>query len=536
MHGQDLRSDAIASRAWRGAITLLVSCVAVGAGAAFAQSAGSVAVVQPLPSTDALRLNAALGRLGRDPRDAAALIDAGDAALAMGDTEAATGFFKRADQVSPGNPRVLAGLAGAMVRGNDPFAALAMLDRAERAGASPATLASDRGLAYDLVGDNARAQRYYRAAIASGIDLEATRRLALSQAIAGDAAGADATLQPLLRAQDKAAWRTRVFILAIVGRPDDAASYAARLLPPDLATALTPYLRYMPRLTRAQQASAASFGVFPRAAEIGHDDPRIAGYAAGGGGSPRLAGATPMVTSAPVLVGSAASARPRLRADEKAKTAALAVRTAPPEPLPTRSATAAALAAPASAPTPRAAAAPQPAPAAPVASILPPAAMAGPPPAMAGRRGVADAFADLGAPSASAAPAAGAVDITRVTGRQPAAAAVKPAQSDTAAAKPARQPPPPSHPSRIWVQLGVGRERGAMLWDWRKLTRDAPDILKGHKPFISAWGQTNRMLTGPFASEATAADFVAQLRKEGVAGPFAWVSPAGQVVDSLPER
>src|SRR5690349_2400471 len=73
-------------------------------------------VVQPLPSSDGMTLDAALGRLARDPRDISALIDAGNAALTMGDVDAATGFFRRADQVSPGNPRVKAGLAGAMVR------------------------------------------------------------------------------------------------------------------------------------------------------------------------------------------------------------------------------------------------------------------------------------------------------------------------------------------------------------------------------------------------------------------------------------
>ena len=80
-----------------------------------AQAAGSVSqpVVQKLPGVDGVTLNAALARLGRNPRDVEALIDAGNAALAMGDVDAATGFYRRADQVAPGNPRVKAGLAGA---------------------------------------------------------------------------------------------------------------------------------------------------------------------------------------------------------------------------------------------------------------------------------------------------------------------------------------------------------------------------------------------------------------------------------------
>ena len=50
---------------------------------------------------------------------------------------------------------------------------------------------------------------------------------------------------------------------------------------------------------------------------------------------------------------------------------------------------------------------------------------------------------------------------------------------------------------------------------------------------MSAWGQTNRLLTGPFESTAAANQFIAQLRKEDVPGAFVWSSPAGQVVDAL---
>ncbi|KAJ8136023.1 hypothetical protein OY671_010764, partial [Metschnikowia pulcherrima] len=50
--------------------------------------------------------------------------------------------------------------------------------------------------------------------------------------------------------------------------------------PQQLAAGITPYSRYMPRSTPAQQAAAANLGRFPRAADIGRDEPRVVQYAA----------------------------------------------------------------------------------------------------------------------------------------------------------------------------------------------------------------------------------------------------------------
>ena len=229
-----------------------------------------------MPASDSMNLNAALARLGRNPRDLSALLDAGNAALGIGDVDAANGFFTRADQVSPGNPRVKAGLASALVRSGNPFDAIPLFVEAEAGGGMDNRAALDRGLAYDLVADNAGAQRFYRQALMSGANDEAARRLALSLAIAGDRKGSDMALAPLLMRQDKASWRTRAFALAILGQTEEAVAVVNATLPPSLAGGIAPYLRYMPRLSPAQQAAAANFGIFPRASEIGQDDPRIA--------------------------------------------------------------------------------------------------------------------------------------------------------------------------------------------------------------------------------------------------------------------
>ena len=238
-------------------------------------------VVQPITGqvSGTQALNAALNRLARDPRNIDALIDAGNAAQRVGDRDAALGFFKRADEVAPGNGTVKAQIGAALVR-DDPFSAIRYFDDAERAGADLFPMAADRGLAYDLIGDNAMAQRFYQVALSRGANAEVARRYALSLAIAGDRRGAENVLNPLLQTQDRAAWRTRTFIMAISGQQDEAVSVAYASMPQQLAAGITPYLRYMPRLTPAQQAAAANLGRFPRAADIGRDEPRVVQYAA----------------------------------------------------------------------------------------------------------------------------------------------------------------------------------------------------------------------------------------------------------------
>jgi hypothetical protein len=173
------------------------------------------------------------------------------------------------------------------------------------------------------------------------------------------------------------------------------------------------------------------------------------------------------------------------------------------------------------APTPVASTAVPPAPLAqPAARPAPVAAPASPPPAP---RRLADVFAEFARPTTDATPAAGAVDLRRIKPGRP--EAKKPAEPV--------KPPPPSHPSRIWVQVATGRDKAALGYDWRRLTRDKAEALRGKAAFVSTWGQTNRLLTGPFPSESAANSFIAQLRRADVDGAFVWTSPAGQVVDAL---
>ncbi|WP_394658169.1 SPOR domain-containing protein [uncultured Novosphingobium sp.] len=310
-----------------------------------AQSVPTVSrpVVQRPPSAASQRLSAALARIARDPRDYMALVDAGDAANSLGDPEAAVGFYTRADAISPNNARIKAGMARALVLQGDPIKAIPLFAAAEAGGAG-VDVTSDRGLAYDLVGDPITAQRYYRAALTRNADDETRRRLGVSLAITGDTAGSEVMLMPLLREQDKPGWRSHAFALAIEGKTKEAVDTVNAILPGPLAQSVTPYLRYMPRLTRAQQAAAANLGKFPRASEIGRDDPAIAAYAAS---ATRMASADAGLIPRGQQLGSGARSVPaappltrsQRRAQEKAAqlaraSSAAASRVAPPDPQP----------------------------------------------------------------------------------------------------------------------------------------------------------------------------------------------------------
>ena len=79
--------------------------------AAHAQTTVSRPVVQALPSQDTQRLNRALVELAKAPRSLPALLEAGNAALAVNDLESALGFFKRLTDLEPENEPGMLGLA-----------------------------------------------------------------------------------------------------------------------------------------------------------------------------------------------------------------------------------------------------------------------------------------------------------------------------------------------------------------------------------------------------------------------------------------
>ncbi|BAI97618.1 hypothetical protein Sj15T_20470 [Sphingobium sp. TA15] len=222
------------------------------------------AQVQAMRPSSAENLNNHLARLASNPRDVTALIGAGEAALDMDDARAAAGFFARADTLAPNNGKVKAGLGRVMLKNQNPAEALRLFDQATRLGFPEATLLSDRGLARDMTGDQAGAQRDYQAALQrTPDDVELTHRYAASLGISGQVDAAERVLKPLLYKSDRAAWRYRAFILAMNNRQADARKIAEQTMPSQLAAAILPYMQKMPYLTAAQKAAAVHFGHFP---------------------------------------------------------------------------------------------------------------------------------------------------------------------------------------------------------------------------------------------------------------------------------
>ena len=200
--------------------------------------------------------------LARSPKDFLALIGAGKAALELGDTHAAVGFFGRADEVFPSSPLPQAGMGAAAVSDGDAYGAMRYFDRATQLGATPMMIGADRGLAYDLMGRHSDAQADYRAALAGRDADEARRRLALSLAITGNKAGALETLAPLVTRGDRGAYRGRALVLALSGDLEGARRSLDSMMPGS-SVQMAPFFAKLPSLRSDQKAAAVNLGIFP---------------------------------------------------------------------------------------------------------------------------------------------------------------------------------------------------------------------------------------------------------------------------------
>ncbi len=209
---------------------------------------------------DALARN--MKELGSSPRSFNALIGAGRASLALGDGQAAAGFFGRAEEVWPASPLPQAGMGAALALEGDGSGALQYFVRATQRGATQSMIGADRGLAYDLVGQHSSAQADYRAALSGTDGDEARRRLALSLAISGNKAEALSMLSPLMARGDAAGARTRAFVLALSGDINGAKS-AMDAAMPGSSSNMAYFFRKLPDLRSDQKAAAVNLGIFP---------------------------------------------------------------------------------------------------------------------------------------------------------------------------------------------------------------------------------------------------------------------------------
>jgi tetratricopeptide (TPR) repeat protein len=552
-------------------IRKLTRTTALGLGALLLASASVVSAQYPA-ERPADRLSRYLHELASDPTSLSALIGAGQAALDVGDGNAALGFFARADERSPRNGHVKAGLARALLMVDNPREALKMFDAARSLGVAEIDIAGDRGLAYDLRGDQRRAQHDYALALTRGPNDEISKRYALSLGISGERDQALKLIDPLLYKKDQGAWRARAFVLAMTGDVPGASRIVHQVMPERMAQTMDPFLIKLAALNAAQKAAAVHLGEMPSDVRFAASQPVVQSTA-----QPSYYAPAPAVAPTPPPATDTRS--PRRRPD------ATALLASPP---PTKVVRVKGKPVPAPTPTPTPPPAPPPPPPIQVAQFDDPAAYAPrplPSPTPAGslkpaERGDLDAImrdirtaAAKGGPVRSPAPvklaqaaprptptptpratpvpkkdepaakadpkkgkaAAADEDCAPAPAKKGKRAAVKtacePVKGKAAREAAAKKKAEPKNPARIWVQVAGGANENALPKEWTRITAKATE-LKGKGPWTAKNRATNRLLAGPYKSDDEAQAAVAKLRKAGI-GAFQWHSDEGEAVEKI---
>ncbi len=89
-----------------------------------------------------------------------------------------------------------------------------------------------------------------------------------------------------------------------------------------------------------------------------------------------------------------------------------------------------------------------------------------------------------------------------------------------------------TNPSRIWVQLAGGANEDSLQRAFSAVKVKAPEVMDGHAGYSTPLRATNRVLTGPFKTDAEAQSFINKLAKKGVSA-FSFTSDKGQKVERL---
>jgi hypothetical protein len=89
-----------------------------------------------------------------------------------------------------------------------------------------------------------------------------------------------------------------------------------------------------------------------------------------------------------------------------------------------------------------------------------------------------------------------------------------------------------SNPPRIWVQVAGGAYEGDLPKAWSAVKAKAPAVFGSREAWTTPLRATNRVLAGPFRTDAEARGFVNDLKKQGVSA-FTFTSDAGQPVKRL---
>ena len=518
--------------------------------------------------------------LALNPHDFTALIGAGRAALDTGDTQAAIGFFGRAQDVRPTDPAPRLGMGAVDVAVDNIDGALAYFAQAQRYGAAPAALGLDRGLAFDLKGQQAAAQADYRLALAGPDSDEARRRLALSLGISGDRAQALATLQPLLARGDPGAARGRAFVLALTGQQAEATRAIDQAMP-GTGSRFAPFFRALPGLRAQDKAAAVHLGIFPTSLSGGGERqvagaepdraalarPQIAANVEPSAREVRVESATSIASpyAAPVRPLTAEPPRPPARAtvrtigqaDREAnplrtrtlvKANGVTVETplvAPPAPAVANAAPAPALVGPPAPTVTAVAAATSPGVIEPVAadrlasidellsrvatvqrSTIAPIQPPPSPAVVAPPRSVQPPTILT---NDQLAPLTGAR--AKISARKAAAAAKA---RDKAEAQARAEAAALGTSGTHWVQLAGGSNADRLASEFARIRSKKSALFAGHPGYVSAGKDYFRLLVGPFDDPGAAREFVNRLDKAGIDG-FSWTrNPANLKIEKIP--
>ncbi len=228
-------------RHWLPALTVALALSACSSGAQQPTVVSSAAVVRVADMTrDQGDLTSAAGLYQKaheiDPTDPKPLILLGQTLAKMGSPGGAAEAYRAALQLDGTNAEALRGLGTAMLNTNDAEGAIAQYEKALDTG-EDYRLYNGIAVAYDMLGDHASAQTYYRTALQlSPGNLELNNNLALSLALEGRYQEAIPLLEQAV-ADPMATARYRqnlAFIYGLAGERDRARQLAERDL--DAAT------------------------------------------------------------------------------------------------------------------------------------------------------------------------------------------------------------------------------------------------------------------------------------------------------------
>ena len=507
----------------------------------------------PAAADPGAALAAAMHVLATQPKDLTALMAAGRASLELGDMQAAAGFFGRAEEYYPASPAAKIGVGAAKTMMGDAKGAMTTFGEAQALGASPALIGLDRGLAYDLLGQQAKAQADYRAALSGAQGDEARRRLALSLAISKDIKGAAATLEPLLARRDAQAVRTNAFVLALAGDREGARRTIDAALP-GAGARFEPFFRLLPVLRADEKAMAVHLGEFPKDA------------------AQRFARAQPIPSSPVLSIGNRAEVQVASRSTLP-PIQMTPVKNAKPKPAPTVEVAAAteaprravrmapipstyfAMSRPSLDPsryasrsrksdsasvtktTPMKAADPEPRPGFAIDDLAP-VAEASEPLLPLGQGAVLNQDGEPIVTRQVALASPPPRPLPKLEIKRPPASKPKVEVAKAIAKEPVKKiaaPKPKEPASLLYVQLASGAHADRMQVEYKRIKAKKPGLFAGRNARVTNGRDLFRLVIGPFKSRDDSDAFVNQLSKAGIDG-FSYTAPVGMTFDTLPAQ